>query len=69
MKGEGDEVSLYNLGEFPVCGAMKENAIRTQRVSFVEVTEMRSERPRWLEFREQNTKKQRAALKENSGEF
>lgn len=68
MKGAGDEVNFYSLGDFPVCGAM-ENAIRAQMVSFVEVTEMRSERPRWLEFREENTKKQRVALKENSGEF
>lgn len=53
----GDEVSLFNLEEFPVHGAMKENAVRAQRISFVEVTEMRSERTMWLEFREENTKK------------
>lgn len=62
-------MSLYNLEEFPVHGATRENAARTQRIFLVTVTEKRSERPRWLEFREQNTKKETTALRENSGDL
>lgn len=53
----GNEVSLYNLEEFLVHGAMKGNAVGAQRISFGELKEMRSERTRWLEFREQEYQK------------
>ena len=56
-------MNLYNLGEFPVRGTMKENAVKPQRILLGDRDKTRKDQGGWSS---ENTKKEKAALREHS---
>ena len=56
-------MNLYNWGGVPVCGTMRENAVKPQRILLGDKDKNRKDQGGWSS---ENTKKEKAALREHS---